>query len=502
VAVKNKDYAIKVDHVTMKFNMASERVDGLKEYVIKMLKHQLFYREFIAVDDVSFEVKKGEVFGIVGTNGSGKSTMLKIVSGILEASSGTVETVGKIAPLIELGAGFDGDLTARENIFLNGAVLGYDKEFIEEKFTSIVDFAELWDFLDMPIKNYSSGMVARIAFAIATVVKPDILIVDEILAVGDFLFQQKCENRIRELMAGGTTVLIVSHSIDQIEKLCDRVLWIEKSKPKMIGPTFEVCNAYRQLQNGEAQQALHEYQIVQTEKCHVCGEVAQFRNEIGMTHKIEAFCSNCGAPVRLSDTAEVLLEKVLNVQDSSIQEQLSELEKYKIMLLAGKSAVANCMKQSPNFEFITGDEEERIRQIENIREMDRKFEKYDVIIVEELLPYVKDVETALSALTGLLTENGILLFDLMLFENVKTQFRARNKNRVYRNSLLLYNQWGTDFDNYIEKLGLHSESVCCHKWYASEEQVHLDKMYEKCMSSHPYYLYKFNSWVAVVKRGN
>lgn len=246
MAVNNKDYAIKVDHVTMKFNMASERVDGLKEYVIKILKHQLFYREFIAVDDVSFEVKKGEVFGIVGTNGSGKSTMLKIVSGILEASSGTVETVGKIAPLIELGAGFDGDLTARENIFLNGAVLGYDKEFIEEKFTSIVDFAELWDFLDMPIKNYSSGMVARIAFAIATVVKPDILIVDEILAVGDFLFQEKCEQRMQKLMSGGTTVILVSHSIEQIERMCNKVAWLEHGRIKMNGPTEEVCEAYKQ----------------------------------------------------------------------------------------------------------------------------------------------------------------------------------------------------------------------------------------------------------------
>ena len=181
------DIAIKVEHVSMHFNMASEKIDSMKEYVIKALKHELFFKDFVAVKDACFEIKKGEVFGIVGTNGSGKSTLLKIISGILAPTEGKVTVEGTIAPLIELGAGFDGDLTARENIFLNGAILGYEKEFIEEKFTSIVDFAELWDFLDMPIKNYSSGMVARIAFAIATVVKPDVLIVDEILAVGDFM---------------------------------------------------------------------------------------------------------------------------------------------------------------------------------------------------------------------------------------------------------------------------------------------------------------------------
>ncbi len=244
-----KDIAIKVDNVSMHFNMASERVETLKEYFVKILKHELFYNDFVAVDSASFEVKKGEVFGIVGTNGSGKSTLLKMISGIMEPTKGVIETEGVIAPLIELGAGFDGELTARENVFLNGAILGYEKEFIEEKFDSIIDFAELWDFLDMPIKNYSSGMVARIAFSIATVVNPDILIVDEILAVGDFMFQQKCENRIKELMAGGTTVVIVSHSLDQIQKLCDRVLWIEKSKVKMIGDTAEVCAAYSNLQN-------------------------------------------------------------------------------------------------------------------------------------------------------------------------------------------------------------------------------------------------------------
>lgn len=241
--------AIKIDSVSMHFNMSTEKLDSLKEYFIKMMKRQLFFKDFVAVNNISLEIEKGEVFGIVGTNGSGKSTLLKIISGILRPTTGSVEINGTIAPLIELGAGFDGDLTARENIFLNGAILGYSKPFIQEHFDRIVDFAELRDFLDVPIKNYSSGMVARIAFAIATIIKPDILIVDEILSVGDFLFQQKCEQRINELMAGGTTVVIVSHAIDQIERLCDRVLWIEKGDQRMLGATDKVCGAYRNLQH-------------------------------------------------------------------------------------------------------------------------------------------------------------------------------------------------------------------------------------------------------------
>ena len=241
--------AIKVDNVSLHFNMSSEKLDSLKEYFIKLVKRQLHFKDFVAVNNISLEIEKGEVFGIVGTNGSGKSTLLKIISGILKPTTGSVEINGVIAPLIELGAGFDGDLTARENIYLNGAILGYSKAFIQEHFDRIVDFAELRDFLDVPIKNYSSGMVARIAFAIATIIKPDILIVDEILSVGDFLFQQKCEQRISELMAGGTTVVIVSHSIEQIERLCDRVLWIEKGDKRMLGKTSEVCEAYRNLQH-------------------------------------------------------------------------------------------------------------------------------------------------------------------------------------------------------------------------------------------------------------
>lgn len=244
-----QEYSIVAEHISMHFNMASERLESLKEYFIKLLKRQLFFKDFIAVNDISFEIKKGEVFGIVGTNGSGKSTTLKMISGILKPTSGKIQINGNIAPLIELGAGFDGELTARENIYLNGAVLGYSKKYIDEHFDQIVDFAELRDFLDIPIKNYSSGMVARIAFAIATVITPDILIVDEILSVGDFLFQEKCEKRINELMEGGTTIVIVSHTIAQIERLCDRVMWIEKGDLKMVGDTAEVCEAYKNIAN-------------------------------------------------------------------------------------------------------------------------------------------------------------------------------------------------------------------------------------------------------------
>ena len=235
---------IEIKNVEMHFNMSKEKIDNLKEYFIKLAKRQLMYEDFTALDKVSVNIKPGEVFGIVGHNGSGKSTLLKTISGILKPTVGTVKVHGSIAPLIELGAGFDLDLTARENIFLNGSVLGFSNLMIAEKFDEIVEFSELRDFLDVPMKNYSSGMVARIGFAVATMVKPDILIVDEILSVGDFLFQQKCEQRINALMQGGTTVLIVSHALEQIRRLCTRVMWLDKGKIKMIGDTKTVCDAY------------------------------------------------------------------------------------------------------------------------------------------------------------------------------------------------------------------------------------------------------------------
>ncbi|MBO5374011.1 MAG: ABC transporter ATP-binding protein [Clostridia bacterium] len=241
------DNIIELRNVFMKFRMASQRVETLKEFVIRTLKRQLSFEDFVAVNDVSFDVKRGEVVGLIGLNGSGKSTTLKIISGILKPTSGEVVIKGKISPLIELGAGFDFDLTARENVFLNGAVLGYSKKEMLEKMDEIIDFSELHDFMDTPIKNFSSGMVARLAFAIATQIDPEILIVDEILGVGDFLFQQKCEQRINKMMSGGTTVVIVSHSIEQIERLCDRVVWLDHGKVVMIGQTADVCAQYRNM---------------------------------------------------------------------------------------------------------------------------------------------------------------------------------------------------------------------------------------------------------------
>ncbi len=240
----DENIKISVKDVWIRFNLASERVDNIKEYVIKILKRQLMFQEFMALKGISFDVRAGESWGFVGTNGSGKSTLLKTISGILKPYKGSVEVNGSISPLIELGAGFDGNLTARENVFLNGCVLGYSESFIKDKFDEIVDFAELRDFLDVPIKNFSSGMSARLGFAIATVVKPDILICDEVLAVGDFKFQEKCEKRMNELLSGGTTLLFVSHSIDQVKRMCNKAIWIDHGEMKMIGNAEEVCDAY------------------------------------------------------------------------------------------------------------------------------------------------------------------------------------------------------------------------------------------------------------------
>ncbi len=240
------DVVIEVNNVSMIFNMASEQLNNLKEYFIKLMRHELFFQEFRALNGISFNVRRGEVVGLVGTNGSGKSTMLKCIAGVLEPSEGSITVKGNIAPLIELGAGFDAELTARENIYLNGALLGYTRQFIDEHLQDIIDFAELNNFMDMPLKNYSSGMVARIAFAIATVTEPDVLIVDETLSVGDVFFQEKCEKRIQSFIESGkVTVLFVSHSMEQVERICDRAVWIEKGQQRMDGPVKEVCEAYR-----------------------------------------------------------------------------------------------------------------------------------------------------------------------------------------------------------------------------------------------------------------
>lgn len=222
--------AVEVDATTMIFNMASDSLTSLKECFIKLAKHELFFEEFRALKHISFDIHRGEVVDLVGTNGSDKSTMLKIIAGVLEPSEGSVKVHGNIAPLIELGAGFDSELTARENIYLNVALVGYTKEFIDVDFDGIIEFVELQNFVDMPLKNYSSGMVARIAFAIATIIELDILIVDEMLSVGDVFFQQKCEACIQHfIQSGDVTVLFVSHSMEQVERICQRTFGLRRA---------------------------------------------------------------------------------------------------------------------------------------------------------------------------------------------------------------------------------------------------------------------------------
>lgn len=235
---------IKVNDVSMMFNLSSEKIDSIKEYFIKAVRRELHFQEFWALRDISFTLEKGDSLGIVGLNGSGKSTLLKIVSGILKPTKGTVETCGSIAPLIELGAGFDANLSARENIYLNGAILGYSRAYMSERFDEIIEFAELQDFVDTAVKNYSSGMVARLGFAIATMNVPDILIIDEILAVGDYKFQEKSFARMQEMIASGATVVFVSHSIEQVQKICKKALWLEHGHMRMLGDADAVCEEY------------------------------------------------------------------------------------------------------------------------------------------------------------------------------------------------------------------------------------------------------------------
>lgn len=239
---------IEVKDVTMKFRMGSQPINSLKEYVTTTLKGTLKFKEFVAVNHLSFELEKGETLGLIGRNGAGKSTTLKLISGILKPSSGRIITRGNIVPMLELGAGFDLELTGRENIYLNGAVLGYTKKYLDSKINEIIEFSELGDFIEMPIRSYSSGMMARLAFSIASVVEPEILIVDEILSVGDAAFQKKSRNRMEELMKGGATVLFVSHDIEQIEELCDKVIWLDHGTCKMFGEGKEICRLYKESQ--------------------------------------------------------------------------------------------------------------------------------------------------------------------------------------------------------------------------------------------------------------
>ena len=235
---------VKVDDVSMMFNLSSEKIDSIKEYFVKAIRHELHYQEFWALKNVSFELEKGDSIGIIGLNGSGKSTLLKVASGILKPTKGKVETTGYIAPLIELGAGFDANLSARENIYLNGAILGYDRAYMNERFDEIIEFAELQDFVDTAVKNFSSGMVARLGFAIATMNIPDILIIDEILAVGDYKFQEKSFSRMKKMIDSGATVVFVSHSIEQVKEICKKALWLEHGNVKMLGDAQTVCDCY------------------------------------------------------------------------------------------------------------------------------------------------------------------------------------------------------------------------------------------------------------------
>ena len=241
------EIAISVQDVSMMFNLNRDKIDSIKEYTVKLLKRQLHYEEFWALKNISFEVMKGEVFGVMGLNGAGKSTLLKIIAGVFKPTKGKVIVNGLVAPMIELGAGFDYEFSARENVFMNGAMFGHPTHYMKKKYDDIIDFAELWEFEDVPLKNLSSGMVARLAFAIATNVQPDILIADEVLGVGDYKFQEKCQNRISQMIANGATVLLVSHNIEIVSRMCTRAMILEAGSLKAIGDVAKVCQIYSEI---------------------------------------------------------------------------------------------------------------------------------------------------------------------------------------------------------------------------------------------------------------
>lgn len=241
--------AVHIENVTVCFNKTSEQINNIKEYFVKLIKRQLRFQEFLALKNINMDIGQGESWGIIGNNGAGKSTLLKLICGILVPNTGTVSISGSIAPLLELGAGFDPELTARENIFLEGALLGYSRKFMQEHYNEIVEFSELGDFMDIPIKNYSTGMQARIGFAIATLVQSDIVIIDEVLAVGDAAFQQKCEKRIHQMLQGTVTLLFVSHDNNMVERLCTKAVWLRNGEIAMSGNVHDVCDAYRKYCN-------------------------------------------------------------------------------------------------------------------------------------------------------------------------------------------------------------------------------------------------------------
>ena len=248
--MSNNEQVISVSEVSVRFRMEDNRATSLKEFITRKLRGDIHSTDFWALQNISFDLRRGEVLGIIGRNGSGKSTLLKVIAGILKPTTGTVQCVGTIVPMLELGSGFDMDMTGRENIFLNGAILGYSEPFLKEKYEEILAFSELGEFINVPIRNYSSGMLTRLAFSVATVVDPQILIVDEILSVGDEAFQAKSRARMMELMSGGTTVLFVSHSLQQIREMCSRVLWLDRGHPMLFGATDEVCDAYERSGSG------------------------------------------------------------------------------------------------------------------------------------------------------------------------------------------------------------------------------------------------------------
>ncbi|WP_168123906.1 ABC transporter ATP-binding protein [Paenibacillus sp. HB172176] len=241
------EIALDIVNVSMQYRITTEKIDSLKHFFIKKLKKQLQYENFLALDDVSFKVNKGEILGIIGMNGAGKSTLLKLIAGVQKPTSGTIKRNGTIAPLLELGAGFNGDLSGAENIYLNGLLLGYSKKFIKEKYEEIIEFSEIGKFIHTPLKNYSSGMKSRLGFSIATLVKPDILIVDEVLSVGDIKFREKSEQKIRSLMSDGTTVLFVSHNFKQVESLCDKAVWLDHGKVRDIDKATNIINKFKDL---------------------------------------------------------------------------------------------------------------------------------------------------------------------------------------------------------------------------------------------------------------
>jgi len=240
---------LRVEHVGMRFNLSKERVDSLKDYILKSITRQMKFDEFWALKDINFTLEKGERIGILGTNGAGKSTLLKVIAGVFKPTEGSVVHKGKIVPLLELGAGFDKEYTGRENIYLYGAVLGYSKEFIDEKYDEIVKFSELKDFIDVPIKNYSSGMKSRLGFSIATVVSPKILILDEVLSVGDAKFRKKSEKKVLSMFDSGVTVLFVSHSLAQVQRICNKAMILEKGKLIAYGDIDTISKQYEKMTN-------------------------------------------------------------------------------------------------------------------------------------------------------------------------------------------------------------------------------------------------------------